>query len=97
MNSNKADLLLREHVPLDEASFADLVVWHLPRALPGSGHRYKYRLAYIENDVCVIRYDNEAGKGDHRHIRGRETAYAFTDPGQLQVDFWTDVDLWRRR
>lgn len=38
-----------------------------------------------------------AGKGDHRHIRGRETAYAFTDPGQLQVDFWTDVDLWRRR
>jgi hypothetical protein len=98
MTSNTgAELLLRERIPLDERSFVDLVVWHLPRVLPGSRHRYKYSLAYIEDDHCVIRYDNEAGKGDHRHVGGREIAYAFTDPDRLLVDFWTEVDLWRRR
>ena len=25
---------------------------------------YKYRMALIEAGVCVLRYDNEAGKGD---------------------------------
>jgi hypothetical protein len=44
----------------------------------------------------VIRYDNEAGKGDHRHVGRRELAYAFSDPETLQVDFWRDVDEWRR-
>ncbi|WP_371135272.1 DUF6516 family protein [Tabrizicola sp.] len=43
----------------------------------------------------MLRYDNEAGKGDHRHIGGVETAYAFTTPAKLMVDFWNDVDQWR--
>ena len=45
--------------------------------------------------VCVLRYDNEAGKGDHRHVGDVETEYRFTTPDQLLADFWRDVDQWR--
>lgn len=93
----KAELLAEERIPLDESSYVEFVIWRLPRALPGSAHRFKYRLAYIEKSVCVIRYDNEAGKGDHRHVGRKEAAYRFRDVDQLQVDFWTDVDSWRRK
>jgi len=43
----------------------------------------------------VLRYDNEAGKGDHRHVGDVETEYRFTTPDQLLADFWRDVDQWR--
>jgi hypothetical protein len=44
----------------------------------------------------VMRYDNEAGKGDHRHIGGVETEYMFQSLEQLEIDFWRDVELWRQ-
>jgi hypothetical protein len=37
------------------------------------------------------RYDNERGKGDHRHFQGVETAYLFSTVEQLVADFWADV------
>jgi Family of unknown function (DUF6516) len=52
--------------------FAELVVWLVPEPVPGSMHSYKYRLAYVVNDVCRVRYDNERDKGDHRHLDGVE-------------------------
>lgn len=61
----------------------------------GSAHDYNHALAYVVREVCVLRYDNEAGKGDHRHIGDTETPYRFTTPGQLLSDFWHDVDQWR--
>ena len=47
------------------------------------------------NGVCVLRYDNESGKGDHKPIGEIETAYTFESPRQLLMDFWHDVDMWR--
>ena len=64
------------------------------RTSPGSSHDLKYALAYVVSGRCVVRYDNEAGKGDHRHVGEVETAYAFTTPALLK-DFWNDVDQWR--
>jgi hypothetical protein len=43
---------------------------------------------------CVLRYDNEAGKGDHKHIGASETPYTFESPAKLLSDFWNDVDQW---
>jgi hypothetical protein len=34
-------------------------------------------LAFVARDICVLRYDNEAGKGDHVHIGNRERAFHF--------------------
>jgi len=88
----KATLLLRERHILDEHSFVEMVIWELPRVLPGSAHRFKYRMAYVVDGACVLRYDNEAGKGDHRHIDQVETAYSFSTLDQLVDDFWQDVE-----
>jgi hypothetical protein len=73
---------------------AELVIWELPTPVRGSRHNFKYRLALIASGVCVLRYDNEAGKGDHRHLGDREFPYDFVDPDQLEVDFWEDVQRW---
>jgi hypothetical protein len=67
------------------------VIWELSQPLPLSVHCYKYRLAYIENDACVVRFDNEIRKGDHYHIKGNEYPYKFTTPEQLIADFWEVV------
>jgi hypothetical protein len=44
-----------------------------------------------------VGYDNERGKGDHRHVQGRELVYRFTSPERLVADFLRDVDDARRR
>jgi hypothetical protein len=82
----------RFDVTLSERAVVHVVIWELPAPAKGSAHGYKYRLAYVVDDVCVLRYDNEAGKGDHRHIGATETAYAFTTLDALVADFWADVD-----
>lgn len=63
--------------------------------MPGSAHGFKYRLAFVVNGECALRYDNEAGKGDHKHIGGEQEVYTFTTTAQLLRDFWADVDHWR--
>lgn len=93
----KASLLVRERLVLSENAFAELVLWRLPKASPGSVHPYKYRLAYVRDEECLLRYDNEAGKGDHRHFGTTESNYSFTNPETLLRDFWADVDRWRSR
>jgi hypothetical protein len=92
----KAELLLDERHVLDARAFVELVVWRLPRPARASTRRFKYRLALVIDGVCVLRYDNEAAKGDHRHIRDSEESYDFTDPDTLLADFWRDVEDWRR-
>ena len=72
--------------------FAELVVWEVPQPIPGSTHSNKYRLSYVVKDVCRVRYDNERGKGDHRHLDGEERPYAFRGLEQLLSDFWRDVN-----
>jgi Family of unknown function (DUF6516) len=61
----------------------------------GSNHPFKYRLALVVDGICVLRYDNEAGKGDHRHVDHEEQAYSFADTDTLLADFWRDVEEWR--
>jgi len=52
-------------------------------------------LALVVNGNCLLRYDNETGKGDHKHIGEDEIPYIFTTPKALLGDFWNDVDKWR--
>ena len=94
MANMKAVELVRTRIVYTPTAFAELVLWQLPRVLPGSAHRYKYRLAYVVNGECVLRYDNESGKGDHRHFGGRERAYSFSTPEKLLADFERDIARW---
>lgn len=90
----KAVQLVSTRIAYSESAFAELVLWRLPKAVEGSAHGYKYRLAYVVHGACVLRYDNETGKGDHKHVGGVERAYAFTTPGQLIADFQRDIERW---
>jgi len=84
--------MLNERHILSENAFVEMVIWLLTKPLPQSKHSYKYRLALVVNNNCVIRYDNEAGKGDHKHIGDMEMSYEFKSPQALIEDFWKDVD-----
>lgn len=95
MSNMRAEPLLQERRVLAEDSFVELVVWQVPKPLLGSAHGFKYRLALIVGGKCVLRYDNESGKGDHQHLDGVETLYPFQSPARLLADFWNDVNLWR--
>ena len=92
LSNMKAKLLLSQRRVVRTNAFAELVVWQLPVSAPGSAHTFKYRLAFVVDGICVLRYDNEAGKGDHRHIGKRETPYRFVTPEKLLADFWNDVE-----
>ena len=92
----KAVAIVRTRIIYSEVAFAELVLWQLPVPMPGSSHSFKYRLAYVVDGQCVLRYDNEAGKGDHRHCRGKESAYAFAGPDELIAAFEADIARWNR-
>jgi hypothetical protein len=92
----KADLLLRERFALTRRAFVEIVIWKLPRPLSGCTHPFKYRMAYVANGRCALRFDNEAGKGDHKHVDEIEVTYRFTDLTTLQSDFWASVKRRRR-
>ncbi|KAF0165299.1 MAG: hypothetical protein FD157_1286 [Rhodocyclaceae bacterium] len=90
----KAIRLVCTRIVYSESAFAELVLWRLPKPLEGSVHAFKYRLAYVVRGECVLRYDNEVGKGDHRHFGKKENAYVFTAPDQLIADFQNDIARW---
>ncbi len=90
----KAIELVRTRIVYSTKAFAELVLWQIPQTLPGSKHRFKYRLAYVVDGECVLRYDNESGKGDHRHFGGKERSYSFSTPEKLIADFERDIARW---
>lgn len=73
------------------AGFIEIVVWRVPEWVPPSGHPYKYRLVYVVEGKRMVGYDNERGKGDHKHLGDREEHYRFVNPQQLMADFMADV------
>ena len=92
----KATLVARRRIVYAERAFAELALWRVPAPVVGSSHEFKYRLAYFVDGICVVRYDNEVGKGDHRHFGNRESAYSFTTPEALLAAFERDIARWNR-
>lgn len=86
----KATLLLRSKDAYGNG-FVEIVVWRVPQPVPPSAHPYKYRPAYVVDGERIVGYDNEQGKGDHRHLGKRELPYRFVSPRQLVADFMDDV------
>jgi hypothetical protein len=94
LSNMKATLLARTRIVYSAGAFAEMVLWRIPGVVRGSNHGFKYRLAYVVDEVCVVRYDNESGKGDHRHSGGKEGAYRFSTPERLLADFQADIARW---
>ena len=89
--------LLEFRQDYDDGAIAQMVVWKIKAPLAGSAHHYKYRLFYGYPGRRLVCYDNEQGKGDHRHIGDREESYNFVSIDQLLNDFLEDVAARRSR
>lgn len=90
-----AKLVIRRRLTFADRDFAEMVVWALPTPVPPTTHGFKYRLVYIVDGQRVLGFDNERGKGDHRHDGELEFPYQFQDIDRLLADFVDAVEVWR--
>ena len=86
-----ATLVLHRRVVVRVDAFVELKITRVPTPVDGCDHPYKYGLALVVRRECVLRYDNERGKGDHRHVGAMEMPYVFSSVEQLIADFMVDV------
>ena len=88
----KATLVLRRRETLPGGIAIEMVIWQLPAPVAARAHGFKYRLQADRGGRTLVRYDNEAGKGDHRHLGRREEPYGFAGMERLIEDFIADVE-----
>jgi hypothetical protein len=91
MSVMNAELLFHQRIDYDDGGIVEMVLWRVPTPVAPSTHGLKYSLFYGRPGIREVGYDNERGKGDHRHYQGAETKYVFSSVEQLMADFWSDV------
>jgi len=88
----KAEKIIQDK-RVTESLIIERVVWRLPQTNAERPHGLKYRLyCGTLTGQCLVRYDNEAGKGDHRHYGALEVDYKFSNLSTLLVDFHVDIE-----
>ncbi len=92
-----AVLVLRFKEFVDDIHVSETVIWRVPFPVEGSTHGYKYRLYFGRPGQRIIGFDNERGKGDHKHVDDRQTPYRFVDVPSLLRDFDQEVRQWLER
>ncbi|OEO30584.1 hypothetical protein VW23_020720 [Devosia insulae DS-56] len=92
-----AVLVLERKETDEDGMILEAVVWRVPEPVAGSRHGYKYRLFFGRRGERLIGYDNERGKGDHKHLGKRQLAYDFADVPTLMQDFLKDVEQWKKQ
>ncbi len=88
----KARLVLDEKIVFEDGSILQIRIWSVARPVPPTLHGYKYSLFFGRPGVCLVGFDNERGKGDHKHVLDEETAYTFVSIEQLLRDFRAAVE-----
>ena len=79
----------------EDGAIMEIRIWSAPVPPPPSRHGYKYSLYYGQAGRRLVGFDNERGKGDHKHIADRETACAFVSISALLADFRAEVEAVR--
>jgi len=87
----ESHLAFHDKAVYPDGSIIEMTIWELSGAVAGNPHMLKYSLFYGSPGILIIRYDNERGKGGHKHIGEDEEAYSFTTVEQLIADFLSDV------
>lgn len=89
----KAREYANQKIKLPDGSLVSVVIWVLPEPSEGRPHGFKYSLHFCTaGGATLVRYDNERGKGDHKHLGQKEVPYEFENIDTLLDDFWRDVD-----
>ena len=89
---SKATRIFYDKAVLPDGAVVEMVIWQLPAPNAEREHALKYRLFYGRDGERIVGYDNERGKGDHKHIRGIESRYRFMSVEKLIADFLNDVE-----
>jgi hypothetical protein len=92
----KAEKLLDERLLFDDGSILALRLWMVPEPVPPATHSFKYALFYGRPGERLVLFDNERGKGDHKHIREVESPYVFESVEKLIADFQEAVRAARK-
>ena len=87
----KATRAFYDRAEYPDGAIVEMTIWVIPKPVPGSGHTFKYSLFYGYPGSRLVGYDNERGKGDHRHIQENEEPYTFSTVETLVADFLSDV------
>lgn len=88
----KAQRIFYDKAVLADGAIVEMTIWQLPEANSERPHGLKYRLFFGRDGKRLVGYDNERGKGDHKHLGEVETAYRFVSVEQLVADFLADVE-----
>jgi hypothetical protein len=91
MQYMKARLLVKTKEVRDDGTIIEIVIWAVPAPIQPCSHSFKYSLFLGRPGIRLVGYDNEQGKGDHRHFKETEAAYQFSTLEQLLADFEKDV------
>ena len=74
----------------------EMKIWKVPVS-QNKPYGFKYSLVYIVKGERVIGYDNETGRGDHRHYKGMVEDYRFESAIKLVNDFKEDILNYRKK
>ena len=88
----KARRIFYDKAVLADGAIVEMTIWQLPKASPERPHGLKYSLFYGRNGLRIVGYDNERGKGDHKHIYNTEKRYRFSSVEKLIADFLADIE-----
>lgn len=88
----KAQRIFDDKTSLPDGSIVEMVIWQLPSRSDDRPHGLKYRLFYGRDGKRIVGYDNERGKGDHKHFLDVEKRYKFTSVEKLVADFLADIE-----
>jgi hypothetical protein len=88
----KATRIFYDKAVLPDGFIVEMVIWQLPTSSPERPHGLKYRLYFGRDGQRIVGYDNERGKGDHKHLMDVEKRYKFTTPEKLVADFLADIE-----
>jgi hypothetical protein len=88
----KAERIFYDRLDNADGTIVEMVIWRVPSPVAASHHSLKYRLFYGRPGQRLVLYDNERGKGDHRHIGDRQASYRFTTVEALVADFLADIE-----
>lgn len=97
IDNMKAELIIHYRNVPRSGELIEMVIWRLPKPVPPSIHAFKYRLAWIVGGHRRIGFDNERGKGDHKHVGNAEHPYDFAGVDRLIEDFRMEVERWNAR
>src|ERR1035437_6909807 len=88
----KAARIFYDRAVLADGAIVEMTIWQLPQVTAQRPHGLKYSLFYGREGKRIVGYDNELGKGDHKHIGDIETRYRFVSVEKMVADFLVDVE-----